>query len=63
MRRALRGFAVIAAGLLLTTGCAAGGAGAGGTAPSTNGIGPITLAVGKDNAGWLQGVITGWNKL
>jgi len=63
MRRALRGFAVIAAGLLLTTGCAAGGAGAGRTAPSTNGIGPITLAIGKDNAGWLQGVITGWNKL
>jgi multiple sugar transport system substrate-binding protein len=62
MRRALRGFAVIAAGLLLTTGCAAGG-GAAGTAPSTNGIGPITLAIGKDNAGWLQGVITGWNTL
>ena len=34
-----------------------------GSAPSTNGIGPITLAIGKDNAGWLQGVITGWNKL
>src|SRR5271156_710583 len=62
MRRALRGFAVIAAGLLLTTGCAAGG-GAAGTAPSTNGIGPITLAIGKDNAGWLQDVISGWNKL
>src|SRR5271156_3336983 len=62
MRRALRGFAVIAAGLLLTTGCAAGG-GAAGTAPSTNGVGPITLAIGKDNASWLQGVITGWNKL
>src|ERR1700722_9820396 len=63
MRRAMAGIAVIAAGVLLAAGGASGGAGAGGTAPSTNGIGPITLAVGKDNAGWLQGVITGWNKL
>ena len=63
MRRTLRGIAVIAAGLLLTTGCAAGGAPGAGTAPATNGVGPITLAIGKDNASWLQGVITGWNKL
>ncbi|HEX3192104.1 MAG TPA: ABC transporter substrate-binding protein [Streptosporangiaceae bacterium] len=28
----------------------------------TNGIGPITFAIGKDNSGWLQGVITGWNQ-
>ena len=63
MRRTLRGIAVIAAGLWLTTGCAGGGSTPGGTAPSANGIGPITLAVGKDNASWLQGVITGWNKL
>jgi multiple sugar transport system substrate-binding protein len=62
MRRTLRGIAVLAAGLFLTAGCAAGGR-AGGAAPSTNGIGPITFAIGKDNAGWLQGVITGWNKL
>jgi multiple sugar transport system substrate-binding protein len=61
MRRTLRGIAAIAAGLWLTTGCSAGGP-PGGTAPSANGIGPITLAVGKDNASWLQGVITGWNK-
>jgi len=54
--------AVVAAGLLLTAGCAAGGASPGGSAPSTNGIGPITFAIGKDNPGWLQGVITGWNK-
>jgi multiple sugar transport system substrate-binding protein len=33
-----------------------------GSAPSTNGIGPITFAIGKDNSGWLQGVITGWNQ-
>src|ERR1700761_982037 len=61
MRRTLRGIAVIAAGLFLTAGCAAGGGG-NGSAPSTNGIGPITFAIGKDNAGWLPGVITGWNK-
>ncbi len=63
MRRTLRGIAVVAAGLMLTTGCAAGGASLGQKAPSTNGVGPITLAIGKDNASWLQGVITGWNKL
>jgi multiple sugar transport system substrate-binding protein len=33
-----------------------------GGAPQTNGIGPITFAIGKDNSGWLQGVITGWNE-
>ncbi len=60
MKRTLRGIAVIAAGLFLTAGCAAGGGN--GSAPSTNGIGPITFAIGKDNAGWLQGMITGWNK-
>ena len=62
MRRALRGIAVVAAGFMLTTGCAGGGAPSAGTAPPTNGIGPITFAIGKDNSGWLQGVITGWNK-
>ena len=60
MRRAMPGIAVVAAGLLLTAGCSSGTASGG--APATNGIGPITLAVGKDNSGWLQGVITGWNK-
>src|SRR6516165_2914929 len=61
MRRAIPGIAVLAAGLLYLTGCTAGGAPAGGTAPSADGTGPITLAIGKDNSGWLQGVITGWN--
>jgi multiple sugar transport system substrate-binding protein len=56
------GIAVITAGLLLTAGCAAGGTSSGGSAPSTDGIGPITFAIGQDNSGWLQGVITGWNK-
>ena len=32
-------------------------------APPTDGIGPITFAIGKDNSGWAQGVITEWNKL
>jgi multiple sugar transport system substrate-binding protein len=61
MRRAIPGIAVLAAGLLYLTGCTAGGATAGGPAPSADGIGPITFAIGKDNSGWLQGVITGWN--
>ena len=62
MRRAMPGIAVIAAGLLLTAGCTSSGASMGGSAPSTDGIGPITFAIGKDNPGWLQGVITGWNQ-
>ena len=62
MRRTMRGIAVVAAGLLITAGCTSGGISSDGSAPSTNGIGPITFAIGKDNPGWLQGVITGWNK-
>ena len=62
MRRAMLGIAVVAVGLLLTAGCSSGGASSGGSAPSTDGIGPITFAIGKDNPGWLQGVITGWNE-
>ena len=62
MMRAMPGIAVIVAGLLLTAGCSSGDASSGGSAPSTDGIGPITFAIGKDNPGWLQGVITGWNQ-
>jgi multiple sugar transport system substrate-binding protein len=62
MRRAMPGIAAFAAGLLLTAGCTSGGTSSGEPAPATNGIGPITLAIGQDNPGWLQGVITGWNK-
>jgi len=58
MRRAMPGVAVLAAGLFFIAGCSAP---SGGSAPSADGIGPITLAIGKDNSGWLQGVITGWN--
>jgi len=61
MRRAIPGIAVLTAGLMYLTGCTAGGAPAGGPAPSADGIGPITFAIGKDNSGWLPGVITGWN--
>lgn len=62
MRRAMPGIAILAAGLMLLAGCTADRASSDGSAPSTNGIGPITLAIGKDNSGWLQGVITGWNQ-
>ena len=62
MRRAMPGIAILAAGLMLLAGCTADGASSSGSAPSTNGIGPVTFAIGKDNSGWLQGVITGWNQ-
>src|ERR1700683_2834082 len=62
MRRAMPGIAALTAGLFLIAGCTSGSTASGEPAPATNGIGPITLAVGKDNPGWLQGVITGWNK-
>ena len=62
MRRAMPGIAILAAGLMLLAGCTADGVSSSGSAPSTNGIGPITFAIGQDNSGWLQGVITGWNK-
>ena len=62
MRRAMPGIAILAAGLMLLAGCTADDASSSGSAPSTNGIGPITFAIGKDNSGWLQGVITGWNQ-
>ncbi len=50
MRRAMPHLVVVAAGLLLTAGCS-GNAAAGGSAPSTNGIGPITFAIGQDDSG------------
>jgi trehalose/maltose transport system substrate-binding protein len=62
MMRAMPGIAFVVAGLLLTAGCTPSDAASSGSAPSTDGIGPITFAIGKDNPGWLQGVITGWNQ-
>jgi multiple sugar transport system substrate-binding protein len=52
----------VAAGLLLTAGCTSGVVLPTGSAPETNGIGPITFAIGQDDSGWLQGVIKGWNE-
>ena len=49
-------------GTLAYRGAARRGASSGGSAPSTDGIGPITFAIGKDNPGWPQDVITGWNE-
>src|ERR1700746_1125667 len=62
MRRAMPGIAILAAGLMLLAGCTADGDSSGGSGPSHNGIGPITFAIGKDNSGWLQGIIAGWNQ-
>src|SRR5579862_824720 len=65
MRRAMARIAAIAAGLLLTAGtagCTSGNTEPAGSAPSTNGIGPITFAIGQDDSGWLTGVIARWNK-
>src|SRR6266568_3533892 len=62
MRRAMPGIAVLTAGLLLIAGCTASGATPGGPATAGDGIGPITFAIGKDNSGWLPGVINGWNQ-
>jgi len=45
---------------MLAAGCSSGDPSGG--APPTDGIGPITFAIGKDNSGWAQGVITEWNK-
>jgi multiple sugar transport system substrate-binding protein len=61
MRRAMSGIALVAAGLMLA-GCTSSGSPSAGSAPSTNGIGPITFAIGQDNIGWLTGVIARWNK-
>ena len=62
MRRAMTALAAVAAALVLTVGCTSGSASSGGSAPSTNGIGPITFAIGQDDPGWVREVISGWNK-
>src|SRR5580698_3140114 len=61
MRRAMTGIALVAAALMVA-GCSSGGSPSASSVPSTNGIGPITFAIGKDDIGWLAGVIAGWNK-
>src|SRR5579859_6403870 len=65
MRRAMPGIAVLTAGFMLAAGlagCSASAAAPGGTATAGDGIGPVTFAIGKDNSGWLQDVINGWNQ-
>jgi multiple sugar transport system substrate-binding protein len=68
MRRAIARARVAAAvaaataGLLLAAGCSPDSPPSGGPAPSTDGIGPITFATGKDDAGFFRALIGPWNK-
>jgi trehalose/maltose transport system substrate-binding protein len=64
MRRAIiaAATAMVAASLLLTAGCAPASSPSGGTAPSADGIGPITFAVGGDDADIFAALIAPWNK-
>ena len=57
MRRTIA--AVVAGLAMVTAGCAS----AAGRPPSTNGIGPITFAIGSDDIGWLGPVIARWNAM
>jgi multiple sugar transport system substrate-binding protein len=63
MRRAIlaAATAAIAVGLALS-GCGPDGPPSGGTAPSVDGIGPITFAVGSDDAPVFSKLIQPWNK-
>jgi trehalose/maltose transport system substrate-binding protein len=54
--------AAVTAVLLLATGCSPDGPPSGGPAPSADGIGPITFATGKDDAGFFTALIGPWNK-
>jgi multiple sugar transport system substrate-binding protein len=62
MRRAIiaAATAVVAASLLLTAACDSSPAG--GAAPPVNQVGPITFAVGSDDAGFFTTLIQPWNK-
>jgi multiple sugar transport system substrate-binding protein len=51
----------VAAVLALTAGCAPGGPPAGGSAPSADGIGPVTFAVGGDDFPIFTKLIGPWN--
>jgi len=57
MRRTIA--AVVAGLAMVTAGCASAAA----QPPSTNGIGPITFAIGSDDIGWLRPVIAKWNAM
>jgi multiple sugar transport system substrate-binding protein len=58
MRRAIATMATVLVAAVVT-GCASA---PGEQVPQTNGIGPITFAIGSDDIGWLTPVINGWNK-
>ncbi|HET9081569.1 MAG TPA: ABC transporter substrate-binding protein [Trebonia sp.] len=64
MRRAVTAVAtaLVAVGLLLTSGCTPGSPPSGGQAPSTDEKGPITFAVGKDEATYFTTPVDSWNK-
>jgi multiple sugar transport system substrate-binding protein len=64
MRRAIiaAATAAIAVGLAFTAGCGPDSPPSGGTAPSADGKGPITFAVGSDDAGFFSTLIKPWNK-
>jgi multiple sugar transport system substrate-binding protein len=57
MRRTIA--AVVVGLAMVTAGCAS----AAGQPPPTNGIGPITFAIGSDDIGWLRPVIAKWNAM
>jgi len=54
--------AAATAGLMLAAGCGPNGSPSGGAAPAANGIGPITFATGRDDAGFFTTLIQPWNK-
>lgn len=60
--RAAVAVAAATAGLLLAAGCGPDSPASGGPAPSANGIGPITFATGKDDAGFFNTLIRPWNR-
>ena len=58
MNLAVRSALALIASCGLMAGCASA---AGRQVPSTNGIGPITFAIGSDDIDWLKPVIAKWN--
>jgi len=58
------GVSTTAAGVTLagcTPAAGAAGGGSGGSSSLTNGIGPITFAIGSDDISWLTPVLNAWN--
>src|SRR6202451_3954658 len=54
--------AVSAAAVLSLAGCTpASGAASSGSSSLTDGIGPITFAIGSDDISWLTPVLNAWN--